>query len=191
MWADPDRRPGKPNSRSGRDTGHRPYARIRPNPGGRAGNHPGNCARWPRSIGFHGIEAIGSTGQQRGLGPPPVAGFRPVWLAVDEHVVGLVWDIDDRGGLRVAGSGWGDAADRVEAEHLNNVRQAVAGCRVPAGCRVSAVRQQLAGDVERMTRVRSRLPRSWRFPLDPPRRCCVAAVMAGDPSALAVRRMHG
>src|SRR5512142_1826985 len=76
----------------------------------------------PDPLDSKGIEAIVPAGQQRGLGPPR-GDFRPVWLAVDEHVVGLVRDVDDRRGLRVTRSGRGDAADRVEAEHLDNVRQ--------------------------------------------------------------------
>src|SRR5262249_9567415 len=49
----------------------------------------------------------------------------------------------DRGGLRVAGSGRGDAADGVEAEHLNDVRQQAGG-----GADLGCVEVQL-GDVAR------------------------------------------
>ena len=57
-----------------------------------------------------------------GPGPPRGGGFRPVWLAVDEHVVGLVRDVDDRGGLR---------CDLV-AVARNGERRVVMGWLVPA-----------------------------------------------------------
>src|SRR6266700_4451730 len=65
----------------------------------------------------------------------------PVVLAVDEHVVGLVGDAGDRGGLRVAGAGRGDAAGRVEAEHLDGVGEQSGG-----GADLGGVEVQL-GDV--------------------------------------------
>lgn len=95
-----------------------------------------------------GIEAIVSTSQQRELGRPRGGGFRSIWLAVDEHVVGLVRDVDDRGGLRLTGSGRGDAAECVEPEHLDNVRQQPGGCADLGGVEVQL------GDVAR--------PRRWR-----------------------------
>jgi hypothetical protein len=79
--------------------------------------------RWPRPLLAQGVEAIlpieQASRQMRARGDS----FRSQWLAVDEHVVGLVGDVDDRRGLRVAGAGRGDAADCVEAKHLDGVRQ--------------------------------------------------------------------
>jgi hypothetical protein len=49
--------------------------------------------------------------------------FESRWLAVDEHVVGLVRDADNRRGLRVADAGRGDTAHRVEAQHLDDIPQ--------------------------------------------------------------------
>src|SRR5258705_280510 len=56
-------------------------------------------------------------------------------------VGGLVGDAGDRGGLRVAGAGRGDAAGRVEAEHLDGVGEQSGG-----GADLGGVEVQL-GDV--------------------------------------------
>src|SRR5262249_53190311 len=58
-------------------------------------------------------------------------------------VGGRVWGGGDRGGLRVTGSGRGHAADCVEAEHLDNVRQQPGGCADLGGVEVQL------GDVAR------------------------------------------
>ena len=97
--------------------------------------------RWPRSVGIQGIEANAPAGRRRGLGPPLGGAFGSIWLAVDEHVVGLVGDVDDRRGLRVADAGRGDAAERVEAKHLDSVGQQPGG-----GADLGGVEVQL-GDV--------------------------------------------
>src|SRR6266700_4949393 len=120
------RGPGAPAARShrGRPAAPPPY------PAGRGGRclvpcspawspGAGLAAGWPRPPGAGAILARSRSGiSDRGYAGSAFAGC-PMLLAVDEHVVGLVGDVYDRRGLRVSVAGRGDAAERVEAEHLD------------------------------------------------------------------------
>ena len=103
--------------------------------------------RWPRSLLAHGVEAIPPINNHHLEEPPHSDFFGSKRLAVDEHVVGLVRDAHDRRRLRVARAGRGDAADRVEAKHLHDLRQQSGGIADLGG-----VEAQF-GDVVRAVRV--------------------------------------